>query len=268
MSSVEPRREPRRPIETVNLPFLGTRAEDHSSFQYLITDISPQGVGIAIPRWVVKKERLHEGQVIDLHVPFRIEGNTYFQGRIVWTRWDQDLQAQICGLAMINRKVIAEPLFICLDTFNIGVDHCNCAGIDKLLLRIIKDSVLLKKGVLIYLRHLIPYFSRISNYPANSYGQLKELILEDLVGNVAEHRRKLLLLQEEIQQHDDFQNNLSKYLELEPLREIIESEIHMGILEATFESPSALQYLRAIKELEKKLYSNYNTVVLLYIQSL
>lgn len=268
MSAAEPRREPRKAIETVNLPFLATRAEDHSSFQYLITDISPQGVGIAIPRWLVKRERLHDNEVINLHVPFRIEGNTYFQGRIVWTRWDEALQAQLCGLAMINRKVIAEPLFICLDTFNIGADHCDCAEIDNLLLRTVKDSVLLKKGVLIYLNHLIPYFSRTSNYPAGSYGQLKELILEDLTRTVEEHRRKLLLLQEEIQRHHDYQSNLAKYLELEPLREIMESELHMGVLEAAFQSPVALQYLYAIKELEKKLYSNYNTVVLLYIQSL
>jgi len=268
MSSVEPRREPRKAIESVNLPFLGTRAEDHSSFQYLITDISPQGVGIAIPRWLVKRERLHENEVINLHVPFRITGNTYFQGRIVWTRWDEALQAQLCGLAMINAKVIAGPLFICLDTFNIGADHCGCVDIDNLLLKTVKDSVLLKKGVLIYLNHLIPYFSRTSNYPANSYGQLKELILEDLTQKVEEHRQKLLLLQEEIRLHADYQSNLAKYLELEPLRETMESEIHMGVLATALQSPFALQYLYAIKELENKLYSNYNTIVLIYIQSL
>lgn len=53
-------------------------------------------------------------------------------------------------------------------------------------------------------------------YPAGSYGQLKEPILEDLVRNVAEHCHKLMLLQEQIEQHDDFQTSPAKYIELEP----------------------------------------------------
>jgi len=268
MNSKETRREQRISIESVNLPLLGTRDEDHSPFQYLITDISSHGVGIAIPKWLVKRERLCEEEVINLHVPFRIQNNTYFQGRVVWTRWDEDLQAQRCGLHIEGRKANEQPVFIGLDTFRIGMDLCDCASIEHLLLKTIKDSVLLKKGVLIYLNHLIPYFSRISNYPSKSYSQLKELILEDLTKQVEDHRQKLQELQLEIETHADFQSDLAKYLELEPLREMMESEIHMGILETTFESNYAMQYLYAIKALEKKLYSNYNTLVLLYIQSL
>ena len=55
---------------------------------------------------------------------------------------------------------------------------------------------------------------------------------------------------------------------MEDLREIIESEIYIEIIKITFESDAALQYLLAIKELEKKLYYNYNTIVMIYIQSL
>jgi hypothetical protein len=126
----------------------------------------------------------------------------------------------------------------------------------------------LKKGIDIYLEHLIIFFSRISGYPQEEYPQLRESLLVDIHNRVKEHCAQLEELYEKIRNKTILQPEVAKYIDLEELRSIIESEIYIEIFRIAFSNESVMSYLNAIKNLEKRLYSNYNTVVLLYIHSL
>jgi tRNA U54 and U55 pseudouridine synthase Pus10 len=63
-------------------------------------------------------------------------------------------------------------------------------------------------------------------------------------------------------------SNILKVIDLEELREIIESEIYVEIFNITFSDEHIKPYLNAIKKLENRLYSNYNMIVMLYADSL
>jgi len=52
------------------------------------------------------------------------------------------------------------------------------------------------------------------------------------------------------------------------LRGVVASEIYVDIFKAAFADANINPYLNAIKDLEKRLYFNYNTIVLLYLRSL
>jgi len=85
---------------------------------------------------------------------------------------------------------------------------------------------------------------------------------------VIDHKNKLDELYNIFRKAHGNYREIARHLNLEDLRDIIESEIYIEVIKITFESEVALQYLLAIKELEKKLYYNYNTIVLIYIESL
>lgn len=267
MDFQERRREPRIPLDSVILPFIGSREEDQACFEYLPLDISLHGVGIAIPHWVVNREKLHLGDLINLNVPFELQGKTFQQGKIVWTRWDEAKQAQLSGIYLEKRIPPNYPIYFSLETASIVLPTKDMS-MGHLLLRVLKDSMLLKKGVSIYFNHLIPYFSRITGYPTKDYATLKEIFLNDIKSKIIEHKEKIDELYQIFSNANGNYEAIARNLNMEDLREIIESEIYIEVIKITFESDAALQYLLAIKELEKKLYYNYNTMVMIYVQSL
>jgi hypothetical protein len=267
MDYQERRRDPRIPLDSVLLPFLGSREEDQVCFEYLPIDVSLHGLGIAIPHWLVNRERLQKGDLINLNVPFALEGKTFHQGRIAWTRWDEALQGQVSGLFLEKEMPPNYPIYFALETSGVVLASPD-VSIADLLLRVLKDSMLLKKGISIYFNHLIPYFSRITGYPTKDYPILKEIFLNDIKNKVVDHTDKLDILYQMFRKANGNYKEVTNNLNLEDLRDIIESEIYIEIIKITFESDAALQYLLAIKELEKKLYYNYNTIVLIYIESL
>ncbi|MDD3581390.1 MAG: PilZ domain-containing protein [Desulfobacca sp.] len=267
MDLEEKRRDQRIPLDAVLLPFLGSREEDQACFEYLPLDISLYGVGIVIPQWLVNRERLRKGDLINLNVPFELQGKTFHQGKIVWTRWDDSLQGQVSGLSLEKEMPSDYPLYFAVETSRV-IPTSPDVSIEGLLVRVLKDAMLLKKGIAIYFNHLIPYFSRITGYPAKDYTILKEVFLHDIKQRLTANRDKLQELYESFSRSQDSYKDMARHLNLEDLREIIESEIYIEVMKVTFESDAALQYLLAIKQLEKKLYYNYNTIVMIYIESL
>jgi hypothetical protein len=127
---------------------------------------------------------------------------------------------------------------------------------------------MLKKGVTIYLNHLIPYFSRISGYPSKDYPLLKEYMLNDIRENVKKNQNKIEELYEKVKNVSFARSPLATIIDLEELRNAMESEISSDLFKITFDNDVVLSYVNEIKTIEKKLYSHYNTVVILYIQSL
>lgn len=255
-------------ISSVNLPFLGTRGEDLSCFQYVILDLSQRGIGFVIPSWVVSRESIKTNDVVNFHLPMKIGENFYNQGVILWTKWDDELQGEVCGARLANTEFPPYPVFISIESGSVSIDLDDFQVRDNLLCRVIKDTAFLKKGVDIYLGHLIPFFSRISMYPQKEYPLFKESVLADIHARIKEHCGKLEALYEKIRTEMPPQSEIARFIDLEELRAIVESEIYIEILRVAFSNESVMSYLNAIKDLEKRLYFNYNTIVMLYVHSL
>lgn len=60
-----------------------------------------------------------------------------------------------------------------------------------LFIHLIKDSMVLKAGIRVYLRHLIPYFSRISHFSHEDYARLEIYFLHDIENHVKENEAAL-----------------------------------------------------------------------------
>jgi len=251
-------------IESVILPFLGARVADFQPFQYLLRDMSQGGVGLGIPRWLTSRERLNLGDEIDLHVPFSMDGAILAIGEVVREFWDAENEEQIIGIRLTRSSPNAYGVFFEASSRDISFD-LGQEGLEGLLTRVIKDSVLLKRGILIYLRHLASYFSRLGEYSPEEYETFREAIIGDVRDRVRDHA---VYLEELHRNCCDTAVSSFERIDLEELRQAMEPELYLDLFRAALGDETASLFLHAIKDLEGKLFSNYNTVVMLYIGTL
>ncbi len=262
------RKEPRFQIDSVVLPFLGSRIEDHSVFEYLIVDISVHGIQIALPRWVVKRESLKKGDIIDFHLPFELNNSTFHEGTVAWFRFDEETRTQACGASIYKMLPITYPVYISFDTADISVDLRSFSSRSAILAQVIKDVILIKKAVLVYLKHLVPFFARITKYSREEYPMLRQFLFEDIEKKTGENMKKLDNIYNEIIEKNPAEDEIPLIIDLEQLRSCMESEIYPELFNITFETDSHIPYINAIMKLKNRTYLNYNTIVMLYIKAL
>lgn len=267
-SASDRRRDPRRAIGSILMPFLGTRETDQGAFEYLLTDISQSGVGLSIPKWLVSREHLKPDDRINLHLPFSHNKRFYTRGQVAWTRWDDQQEAQLCGLRMERSIRPYYHVYISIESGGFEIDLQDFETVENLLQSLLKDAYLLKRGVLIYLKHLVPFFYRIAAYPTHDYPELKETLLDDIRQHVARHARQLNDLYDTAVAERWAQKEIPRLLDLEQLRELMESDVQRDLLMTVFGGGSVAPYLNAIYELEKKQSHLFNTIVMLYLQEL
>lgn len=252
-------------FSSVVLPFMGLRRKDFQPFQYMLSDVSQGGVGLSIPRWLARRERLNKGDEIDLHVPFSMDGSILAIGTVVRERWDKENEEQLIGLQLTAGSPGKYGVFFEADSQEIAYDLGSAGGLETLFARVVKDSYLLKRGILIYLRHLTSYFSRLGDYAPEEYELFREMILGDIQARVETNAESLERLHQTccVLPKSGFEG-----LDLEELRQTMEPELYLDLFKAALGDETAALYLKAIKELEGRLFSNYNTIVMLYIGTL
>lgn len=253
------RAEKRLSIESVILPFFGTREDDHEPFEYLLQDVSAGGVRIAIPDWVLRRERLDVGNRVNFHIPFMMEGNILNSGKVAWIDWDDDKTVQMAGAALDRSAVAVYPVQVSFDTQNIVIDLTQFETEEQLLALILKDALLLKRGVQIYLRHLSALFSRISGLGEEEYEYYRDAVITEAEDNAKASQQ---ILEEQMEKPSMDQ------LDLEALRRACSPEIHLELFRPVMGVETSDIYLEAIKKLESRLYNNFNTVIMLYIRSI
>jgi len=251
-------------IESVILPFMGARVSDYQPFQYLLRDVSQGGVGLGIARWLASRERLNLGDEINLHVPFSMDGSILAIGEVVREFWDADNEEQVIGIRLTRSSPNQYGVFFEASSRDISFD-LGQEGLEGLLTRVIKDSVLLKRGILIYLRHLASYFSRLGEYSPEEYELFRESVINDVRDRVKSHADYLEALHRTC---CDATVPSFERIDVEELRQAMEPELYLDLFRAALGDETASLFLHAIKDLEGKLFSNYNTVVMLYIGTL
>ena len=262
------RRERRIPIDSIVLPFLGSRAADYQPFQYLLQDVSSAGVRIAIPRWAVHREHLHKGDRIHFHIPFRLQNAVLEAGEVMWEKWEAAQGAQIVGAFLDQTAPPHYPVFLNLASRELTIDLGGFEGPGSLFSRVLKDSFFLKRGVLIYLKHLTAYFSRLGQFKKGEYEFFKEALIDDVTHHVQKNAERIEAWCSECRGQDPSRDEALPDMDMEELREAMAPELYLDLFRSALGLQTAKMYLLAIKELEKRLFYNYNTMVMLFIRGL
>lgn len=274
---------------TVLLPFYGTKVGDFSPFQYLPLEFNfndEDGVGrILLPNWAVSREVFKEGDIINLQIGIAANNKTYSHAIIAGSQYDDSLDGTVYQLRLNrdNNKVY----FVLLhatekhsDAENsqgaiFKIDLASFSNAHDLLLASVKDCWMLKRGIGIYLSHLIPYFSRITNFSRSEYPLLKKTLLEEPIERTSENANYLERLFEDLAAQPIIKGSDGNMLDLLPqdfdmnaFASSLGSELELDLFELSFDSELALTYLKSIKNLEGRLFFNHNVVLALYTQEL
>jgi hypothetical protein len=259
------------PVTAVNLPFLGSRRAPHGTFQYLLQAIDAEGATFAVPSWVARREHFRPADHVDLHFPFGTADGWHRHHAVVTdARWDAEHGQQVCRAEFRDRQPLHHPVSASVETGRVTFRNAQGEAADpsELLVRLLRDCLLQKRGVSVYFKHLVPLFSRITDFPMADYGVLRQTVLEDVRRRIEANVAALEHWHARAEAGTLSAENLSRDLDLESLRTAVEGEIENDLFTATFDTPAIRPYTSAIRLLEDKLYMNYNTLVLLYAHAL
>lgn len=259
------------PVTAVNLPFLGSRTAPHGTFQYLLHAIDVDGATFAVPSWVARREHFRPGDRVDFHFPFgTADGWHRHHAEVVSAHWDAENSEQVCRAEFRDRQPLHHPVSASVETGQVAFRNELGEAVDpaELLTRLLRDCMLQKRGVAVYFKHLVPLFSRITKFPTEDYGALRQLVLEDVRQRIDANIATLEQWHAKAATGALSAATLSRDLDLENLRAAIEGEIESELFNATFNTPAIRPYTAAIRLLEDKLFLNYNTIVLLYAHAL
>jgi hypothetical protein len=254
------RSENRLPIDLGSTPFLGSRENGQPSFAYLLRDVSPSGVGLIVP----PKEgmvALEIGEVINFHLPFQLNQKFYNQGVI---RWQQNAsKGQMCGAHLEKRVPLRYPIYVGFETGQIHfiIQEFGIQSLEALTERILEDAYYFKRGLAIYFEHLAPYFKRHSLPMRAKHLHPDETVVPRIRALVAQHIQtieKLLALSRTAERAFPDQTDL------EMLRSAVDYELNVKVLSETFNASIIRPYLRSVQLLRHQLFSNFNTLVLVY----
>lgn len=269
-----------REIDTLNFPFLGSM-EDGELFQYLLLSVDNNSAKIALLQWFINRIHLHIDDKIDLHLPTLLSMKNNYPvnvlGKVVSVEHNEEMQGDIYLVSLSLEK--AE-----LTKDDILVQQMSTMPLTELLIHFLRDSIVLKEGIKVYFKHLIPYFSRIGGFSRQEYAELETYFLRDIEIRIINNEAQLEKLYQIAKQQITKLEEISIYIDLEALRELIESETSLSLFNVIFsqnkknhvqELPfltqpqyGVLMYINAIKSLERRLYTNYNNIVMIYLKSL
>lgn len=261
---------------TLKLPFLGS-LENGEPFEYVLLSIDADLAEIAILQWFLNRTQLHIGDKLNLHLPYHFTqmlGSVgTITGEVISAKHSEKDGGEIYQVSLTHGEHDASDQL---------TKHLQAtSSLTELYIHLIKDSMILKAGIIVYFKHLIPYFSRIGNFSSKEYDNLKKHFLHDLEKRIQANQTKLeelyLIAKEKITKPEE----LAIYIDLETLRETMESEISVSVFNIVFSTEKTptlsdyinprmgiFMYINAIKNLEKRLYSNYNQIVLIYLKSI
>ena len=254
------RTERRLPIDLGSTPFLGSRENGQPTFAYLLRDVSPSGVGMIVPprQGMVP---LEAGEWINFHLPFQLNKKYYNQGVV---RWQQNVpKGQMCGAHLERRVPLKYPIYVGFETGQVHftLEEFGIQSLEALTERILEDAYYFKRGLAIYFEHLAPYFKRHS-LPMQHKGQhTDETVVPGIRAQIAQHIQtieKLLALSRTAE------CAFPDQADLETLRSAVDFELNITVLSETFDASTVRPYLRSVQLLRHQLFSNFNTLVLVY----
>lgn len=253
------------PIDLANLPLLGARTDTHALFQYLLVGAQGDEVEFAVPGWLALREHLTPGAQVTLHLPFRAREDEFDQGEVVSATADSEQGGQRVTLRLTGRSALRYPVRVepTAGAVSFRADDGTVAEPTALAAALLRDSALGKSGVRVYFKHLVPLFSRITEFPDEDYRKLRQVLLEEIRQRIIANTNVFTDWAERLAAPGLRADDLPALLDLETLRAATEPEINNELFDAVFNTGAITQYLDAIRLIERRLCLNHNTLVLL-----
>jgi len=245
---------------TGGVPFLGFSEDWRQTFLYQPRDISSGGAGFDSARPGTFLPRI--GDRLNLCLPFQTNDAFFDQCEVLWT--SGDASSWSCGGQFRHRTPLRYPFFLRarngVPQFAEGAWDVHSAS--EKVAALVHEACYTKKAILIYFRHLIPFFSRMSRHSAQGHSLIESSLLSRIEESIEANIAQLEVL--EFRVSEDGAENLCRDRQfIRTFRQAILSEISESALGSFFNAPAVPRYIRSIRISEHKLAMNYNAFIVI-----
>jgi hypothetical protein len=169
MTFEERRKGFRTTIEMITNPLLGSRNTDWSCFEYDITDISRDGLQIAVGV-DERANRLNTNEGISLHAGFGWDRPVFDQGTVIWSTDVTEENVEICGVKAEFGALSPYELWFSTDTCDVQVEDSTYDSGNEFLLSVLDRCVATKDSISRVLSSLSnPASERPKGFRQNAY---------------------------------------------------------------------------------------------------
>jgi hypothetical protein len=237
------------------LPCCGSIEPDYEAFQYFPVNVWQQGLDIISPSWLTHCYALKTFHIVNLHLACRMGHFTYTKGIVDST------QDGVSRIRFIEAPQHTWPLSLITIAGMKPILQLD-QPLESLYRKLFKDCLLLKKGVAVYIKHLNAYFSRIMAHNTN-YADFDTFFFDEASKILQNKIARLQQIENELSSEKSTISaiEVADFLEL---HDLLESELNLEMFNLAFRQGDHLPYIISIKELEEKLYWNYNNMLLIY----
>ncbi len=250
------------PSSLTLLPLCGSLLLDYELFSYFVMGRWEGGVEISSPGWLSRSYPLKELDLVKLHLPFKVGSEFFTGGMVKEIRIKENSHERIYRLQFSQEPFLPHEYYVCLDGDAVPVFASDTDFID-LFAENIKDCIHLKKGVLVYTKHLSAYFSRIIGFDNLNYPRFNNFFFDDIFKKLSEKIKILTEFYEKIMLNKKSKNFVIPD-NFQIIHELIESEVNIDLINLAFKGGEHLPYILSIKQLEAKMFYSYNLLLLIY----
>lgn len=262
---------------SLRLPFIGSR-ENGEPFDYLLMKMNPTSGLIASPSWLSNPTLLSKGEQINLHLHRCSQNSSTATAPIkalVYPLEDSRLRHESFYRFQLEAPLVSDVLLPAKET-------STEQEINNQIITVIKDSLLRKSGVFIYLKHFIPYLARIlDTLVKKRYSDLRTDLFDNVHKQVEKHREGFEAMYYTFKDQSPEAAQSPLDLDIELVRQYTRSEIDIELFSLALDKEPGknvedqplsnscypkqphLMYLEAIKVAEERLYDNFNYIVAL-----
>jgi len=197
------------------------------------------------------------GDKVNVCLPFKLDSEFLDQCCIEKVQTTTD--GWICQGRLTHRTPLRYPLYF--DAIRGEPSTDRQTVIKDNLLELLNDAKLTKKAIVIYFKHLIPFFSRVSRLCPDEHLSIEEetlggvkALIEKNISNIEELEKEVRTAENPLAKDG---NLIARYLKM------LLPEVSEDMITDVYSTSLVPQYIKSIRLLEHKLCLNYNTVILL-----
>jgi len=250
------------------LPYLGIQEADFAIFEYIPLDIHFPNFNVIMPTWLTEQGNLSLGQCVTLNLSIVLPEGIFSSGKIVSFTESPTLKSHVTTIELEVSREGLLPLLLSHPDLSANVSNFDYSlGLARYFLSTVEDCIILKKGILIYLSHLMHLFKRIVKTSSEDFSEFRSIIFDDILSQT---QGSIAFLSEYLSQlhvvsKDTDRDAISlEETDLEIFFQHFHQPIPLNLVELALENELVSEYIRSIRLLERKMYADYNALIAAY----